>query len=57
MVWFVIGVYKIDRTLHGRLKIWNIFSCAGECLFIRYAYSWNIFLNIRRDISYLRAAK
>ena len=23
---------------------------------IRYAYSWNIFLNIRRDISYLRAA-
>ena len=42
MVWFVIGVYKIDRTLHGRLKIWNIFSCAGEyfshslCLLVKY---------------------
>ena len=42
MVWFVIGVYKIDRTLHGRLKIRNIFSCAGEyfshslCLLVKY---------------------
>ena len=42
MVWFVIGVYKIDRTLHGRLKIWNIFSYAGEyfshslCLLVKY---------------------
>ena len=42
MVWFVIGVYKMDRTLHGRLKIWNIFSYAGEyfshslCLLVKY---------------------
>ena len=30
MVWFFIGVYKIDRTLHGLLKIRNFFSCVEE---------------------------
>ena len=44
MVWYLIGVYIINRTLHGRLEIRN-FSSRVE----------NIF-NTRREISYLRAA-
>ena len=31
MVWYFIGVYKINRTLHGRLEIRNFFSCVEEC--------------------------
>ena len=30
MVWYFIGVYKINRTLHGRLEIRNLFSCVAE---------------------------
>ena len=30
MVWYFIGVYKINRTLHGRLEIRNFFSCVEE---------------------------
>ena len=26
MVWYFIGVYKINRTLHDRLEIRNFFS-------------------------------
>ena len=30
MVWYVIDVYKMNRTLHDRLEIRNIFSCVEE---------------------------
>ena len=44
MVWYFIGVYKIDRTLDGRLEIRNFFSCAEDIF------------NTRGEISYVRAA-
>ena len=43
MVWYFIGVYIINRILHGRLEIRNFSSRVGKC-------------NTRREISYLRAA-
>ena len=47
MVWYFIGVYIINRTLHGRLlKIFHSFA----------ALTREIFFNTRREISYLRAA-
>ena len=51
MVWYFIGVYIINRTLHGRLEIRN-FSSRVEKIF----HSFAIFFNTRREISYLRAA-
>ena len=45
MVWYFIGVYIINRTLYGRLEIHN-FSSRVE----------KIFVNTRREISYLRVA-
>ena len=30
MVWYFIGVYKINRTLHDRLEIRNFFSRVEE---------------------------
>ena len=30
MVWYFIGVYKINRTLDGRLEIRNFFSCVED---------------------------
>ena len=36
MVWYFIGVYIINRTLHGRLEIRN-FSSSGEKLFHSFA--------------------
>ena len=30
MVWYFIDVYKMNRTLHGRLEIRNFFSCVEE---------------------------
>ena len=46
MVWYFIGVYIINRTLHGRLEIQNFSSRVENILY----------LNTRRDISYLQAA-
>ena len=34
MIWHFIGVYMINRTLHGRLEIRN-FSCRVEKYFTR----------------------
>ena len=45
MVWYFIGVYVINKTLHGRLEIQN-FSSRVE----------KILLNAQREISYLRMA-
>ena len=36
MVWYFIGVYKINRTLHGRLEIRN-FSSRVEKIFQSFA--------------------
>ena len=44
MVWYFLGVYKMNGTLHGRLEIRNFFSCVEA------------FFKIRGEISYLRAA-
>ena len=30
MVWYFIGVYIINRTLHGRLEIRNFSSCVEK---------------------------
>ena len=50
MVWYFVGVYIINRTLHGRLEIRN-FSSRVEKYFTR-----EIFFNTGREISYHRAA-
>ena len=56
MVWYFIGVYIINRTLHGRLEIQN-FSSRVEKIFHEWAQRTSeIFFNTRREISYLRAA-
>ena len=56
MVWYFIGVYKIDRTLDGRLEIRNFFSCI-EDIFTRSLRSLvKYFFNTRGEISYVRAA-
>ena len=58
MVWYFIGVYIINRTLHGRLEIQN-FSSKFLLLFIICVFAAltrEIFFNTRREISYLRAA-
>ena len=47
MAWYFIGVYIINRTLHGHLEIRN-FSCV--------TLTREIFFNPRREIPYLRAA-
>ena len=53
MVWYFIGVYIIDRTLHGRLEIRN-FSSRVEKIFHSFAaLTREIFFNTRREISYL----
>ena len=49
--WFGIGVYIINRTLHGR------FSSRVEKIFHLFAaLTREILFNTRREISYLRAA-
>ena len=48
MVWYFIGVYIINRTLHGRLEIRNFSSCV-ENNFTSERF------NTRREISYLCA--
>ena len=53
MVWYFIGVYIIDRTLHGRMEIRN-FSSRVEKIFHSFAaLTREIFFNTRREISYL----
>ena len=54
MVWYFIGVYIINRTLHGRLEIRN-FSSRDETIFHSFAaLTREIVFNTRRGISYLR---
>ena len=49
MVWYFIGVYIINRTLHGRLEIRNFSSRVENISLIRYAHSWNIFQHSKKN--------
>ena len=56
MVWQFVGVYIINRALHGRLEIRN-FSSRVEKIFHSFAVlTHEILFNTGREISYLRAA-
>ena len=57
MVWYFIGVYIINRTLHGRLEIRNFSSrVAKNISFVRCAHLVKYFSTLEAEISYLRAA-
>ena len=51
MVWHFIGVYIINRTLHGCLEVWNFSSCVEKNISpIRCAHSWNVFQHSKRNL-------
>ena len=56
MVWYFIGVYKMNTTLHGRLEIRNFFLCVEEFFTPSLRSLVKYFFNTRGEISYLRAA-
>ena len=44
MVWYFIGVYIINKTLHGRLEIQNFSSRVEKNISLLHcAHLWNIF--------------
>ena len=49
MVWYFIGVYIINRTLYGRLEIWNFSSHVENISLVCCAHSWNIFQHSKRN--------
>ena len=49
MVWYFIGVYIINRTLHGRLEIRNFSSRVENISRLSAAKKWNIFQLSRRN--------
>ena len=55
MVWYFIGVYIMNRTLHGRLEIGKFSSRVEKILHSFAALTLEIFFNTQREISYLRA--
>ena len=48
MVWYFIDVYKMNRTLHGRLEIRNFFSCIEEFFYSFAALTREIFFEHSR---------
>ena len=56
MVWYFIGVYIINRTLHGRLEIRNFSSRVDKIFHSFAALTHEIFFNTRREILYLCTA-
>ena len=57
MLWYFIGVYIINRTLHGHLEIPNFSSCVKKNIFHSFAaLTREIFFNTRREIAYLCVA-
>ena len=56
MVWYFIGVYIINRTLHGRLEIRNFSSRVEKIFHLFAALSGEIVFNTQRETSYLRVA-
>ena len=55
MVWHLIGVYVINRTLHDRLEIRNFSSRVGKYFTCSLRSAREIFFNTRRESSYVRA--
>ena len=51
MVWYIIGVYIINRILHGRLEIPNFSSRVETNISLVRA----IFFDTRKEISYIQA--
>jgi len=51
-----VGVYIINRTLHGRLEIRNFSSRVEKIFHLLAALTRETFYNTRREISYLHAA-
>ena len=50
MLWYFIGVYIINRTLHGHLEIPNFSSCVKKNIsLVCCAHSWNIFQHSKRN--------
>ena len=57
MVWYFIGVYIINGTLHGRLEIRNVSSRVEKIFHVFAALTHEIFFNTtQREILYLLAA-
>ena len=56
MGWYFIGVYIIDRTLHGRLEIRNFSSRVEKYFTSERSERVKYLFNTRREISYVRAA-
>ena len=57
MVWYFIGVYIINRALHGRLEIYEISLLVVKKIFHSFAVlTREILFNTRRETSYPRAA-
>ena len=56
MVWYLIGVYIVNRTLHGRLEIRNFSSDVEEVFHSFAVLTREIFFNTPKEISYLRTA-
>ena len=56
MVWYLIGVYIVNRTLRGRLEIRNFSSHVEKVFHSFAALTREIFFNTPKEISYLRTA-
>ena len=56
MVWHFIGVYIINRTLHGRLEIRNFSSHVEKVFHLFTALTQEIFFNTPKETLYLRMA-
>ena len=51
MVWYFIGVYIINRTLHGHLEIQNFSSRVEKNIsLVRFTHSWNISQHSKRNL-------
>ena len=56
MVWYLIGVYIVNRTLHGPLEIRNFSSHVEKVFHLFAALTQEIFFNTPKEILYLRMA-
>ena len=53
MVWYLFGVYIVNRTLHGHLEIQNFSSHVEKVFHSFAALTREIFFNTSKEISYL----
>ena len=56
MVWYFIGVYIINRKLHGRLEIWNFSSRVEKNVMSERSKRVKYFSTLEEKSSYLHAA-